>query len=387
MSLNFTFYLPTRIHFGLGKLKEAGRIAGSYGKRALIVTGRSSARRLGFLSLLEEALKEENIEPVLFERVEPNPSSITVEEGADLFKKERCELIVALGGGSPLDAAKGIGILVSNPGPLDFYYGKNKVKNEIPPLIAIPTTAGTGSEVTPYAVITDIREGEHRKRIIGDPHLFPREALLDPSLTFNLPLDLTSDTGIDAFSHAFESYISRRAFPLSENIALEAIKILGKNLPRVFSQPQNQEIRSLLLYASTLAGIAIAQTGTTLLHAMGYRLTSDLGIPHGRANGILFPWFWEMNFSANPDKFSHVVGFLDENVSEKQKNDAQESALVVKNFLQRSGLTSEIKVQIKEETVLQFAREVVEDKTKLANNPKEMNLQEVIEIYKKAFQL
>ena len=386
MSLNFAFYLPTRIHFGLGKLKEAGRIASRYGKRALVVTGRSSARRLGFLSLLEEVLKKENVEPVLFERVEPNPSSITVEEGADLFKKEKCEFIVALGGGSPLDAAKAIGILATGPGPLDFYYGKNRVKNEIPPLIAIPTTAGTGSEVTPYAVITDTKEGEHRKKIIGDPHLFPREALLDPSLTFNLPPDLTSSTGIDALSHAFESYISCRSSLLSETIALEAIKILGKNLPEVFCQPQNQKIRSLLLYASTLAGIAIAQTGTTLLHAMGYRLTSDFGIPHGRANGILFPWFWEANFSANPDKFSHVLSLLDKNVSEKQKNDPHESALVIENFLRRSGFVLE-KVPVKEERLFEFAREVVADKTKMSNNPKEMDLKEVIAIYKKAFHI
>lgn len=383
---DFTFYLPTRIHFGQGKLKEVGKIASSYGKRALIVTGRSSARKLGFLDIMEEELKKAKVETILFERVEPNPSVQTVEEGARIFKKTGCELIIALGGGSPLDAAKSIGTLAANPAPLDRYYGKNKIKKEIPPLIAIPTTAGTGSEVTPYAVITDTREGEHRKRIIADPHLFPREALIDPSLTFSLSPALTSDTGIDALSHAVESYISQRAFPFSEVIALEAVKILGNYLPEVFHNPRDEKIRSYLIYASTLAGIAIAQTGTTLLHAMGYRLTSDLGIPHGRANGILLPSFWEINFSGNPDKFAHLVSYLKKGLRESQKKDARESALVVEDFLYRAGLPSSLNIQVEEKSLFYFAREVAEDKTKLANNPRNIGLEEIICIYKKAFQ-
>jgi len=384
--VDFAFYLPTRIHFGQGKLKEVGKIVKPYGKRALVVTGRSSARRLGFLGILEKKLREEKIEPVFFEKVEPNPSIETVEEGAKLFREEKCNLIVALGGGSPLDAAKGIGLLVANPAPLSLYYGKNKVKKEIPPLIAIPTTAGTGSEVTPYTVITDTRGGEHRKKIIADPHLFPREALIDPDLTLSLPLDLTSDTGIDALSHAVESYTSRRAFHLSEVIALEAVKILGKYLPEVFNQPRDRKVRSCLIYASTLAGIAIAQTGTTLLHPMGYRLTSDLGLPHGRANGILLPWVWELNFSGNPDKFSRLIGYLNKNTPESQKKNARESALMVKDFLHRAGLPRDLNLKVEEKLLVSFAREVTEDKVKLANNPREVSLEEIIQVYKKAFQ-
>lgn len=384
--LNFNFYLPTNIHFAQGKLKEVGKIAQIYGKRALVVTGKSSARKLGFLQTLESSLREEKVEPVFFEKVEPNPSIETVENGVSLFKDKKCDIIVALGGGSALDAGKVIGVLITNPGPISQYFGKNRVKNAIPPLIAVPTTSGTGSEVTPYAVITDTQGGNHQKKIVSDPHIFPAEAVVDPDLTFSLSPEITSDTGIDALSHAIESYISRRSFRLSEVIALQVVEIIGNYLPKVISSPKDVEARCQLMYASTLAGIAIAQTGTTLLHAMGYRLTSDLGLPHGRAIGVLLPCFWEVNFSGNPEKFSHLIGYLDKNIPESQKKDASESALLLREFLYKVGLPKDLNIKVNEKTITQFAREVMENKEKLASNPKKIGLEEVVDIYKKALQ-
>ena len=384
--LNFNFFMPTNIHFGQDKLKETGKIAKLYGKKALIVTGKKSARKFGFLQTLENSLKEEKIEPFFFEKVEPNPSIKTVENGASLFKEKKCDVIIALGGGSALDAGKAIGVLATNQGPIQNFFGKNKVKNPIPPLIAIPTTSGTGSEVTPYAVITDVKENNHQKKILSDPHIFPKEALVDPNLTFSLSAEVTSDTGIDALSHAIESYVSRRSFPLSESIALQAIEIIGKYLPKLINSPKDAEARSQLMYASMLAGIAIAQTGATLLHAMGYRLTSDLGLPHGRANGILFPYFWEANFSGNPEKFSRIIGYLDESAREFQKKNASESALLLKEFLYRVELPRDLNIKINEETIVQFAKEVMENKKKMADNPKTLSMDEVVDIYKKALQ-
>jgi len=383
--LEFGFYLPTQIHFGQGTIEKVGKITKFYGKKAFIVTGRGSARKLGFLQIVEEKLKEEKIEPFFFEEVEPNPSVETVEKGASLFNKEECNVIVALGGGSPLDAAKIIGILVKNPPPLSYYFGKNKVKNEIPPLVAIPTTSGTGSEVTPYAVVTDTREKNHLKKVIADPHLFPKEALIDPTLTLSLPPHLTSDTGIDALSHVIESFLSKRSFPLSETIALEAIKIIGEYLPRVINNPKDIEARSYLMYASMLGGIAIAQTGATLLHAMGYPITSNFGLPHGRVNGILLPWFWECSFSGNPEKFSMIITSLIEDIKEYQARKARESALVLKEFLHRSGLPTTLDIEIKEEILSEFAKRVIENnKGKMAVNPKKLGFKEVLGIYKKA---
>jgi len=382
--LEFGFYIPTKIHFGQGKVEEIGKITGAYGKRALVVTGKSSAKKFGFLQVIQEKLKKEGIEVLLFQQVEPNPSVDTVSKGAHLFKEEKCDTIIALGGGSCLDAAKVIGILAKNPDPLKHYFGKNKVKEEIPPLIAIPTTSGTGSEVTPYAVITDTGKENHPKKIIADPHIFPREAILDPALTISLTPSLTSDTGIDALSHAVESYLSKKAFPLSETIALEAIRTIGEYLPRTINNLEDMEARSYLMYAATLGGMAIALTGATILHAMGYPLTSNLSFPHGRANGILFPWFWEKSFPGNPEKFSKIIVNLDKRAKEYQIKDARESALLLKKFLHRSGLPESTDIKIEEKSLVSFTHEILKNKEKMLVSPKQLSFEEILDIYKKA---
>ncbi|MBE0478332.1 iron-containing alcohol dehydrogenase [Candidatus Aerophobetes bacterium] len=382
--LKFGFYLPTRVHFGPGAVQQVGKITRLYGKRAFVVTGRSSAKKLGFLQIIEKKLKEEKIEPFFFQEVEPNPSIDTIEKGVELFNKQRCDVIIGLGGGSPLDAAKVIGVLIKNPPPLSYYFGKNKLKNNPPPFIALPTTSGTGSEVTPYAVVTDTQEKHHPKKIIADARIFPEEALLDPTLTLSLSPTLTSDTGIDALSHAVESFLSKRSFPLSETFALEAVRIIGKYLPRAISHPRDIETRSYLMYASLLAGISIAQTGATLLHAMGYPLTSSFNISHGRANAILFPWFWEYSFPGNPEKFFKIITTLMEEAKEHQAKRAKESALLLKEFLQTCGSLQNMDIKVPEEDLYRFAGEIVENKQRLAVSPKELSFEEVLTIYKKA---
>ena len=384
--LKFGFYLPTRIHFGQGIVQEIGNIAKLYGKRAFIVTEKRLVKKLEILQPLEERLKKERIRPLFFDRVKPNPSSEIIYKGANLFKEEKCNLLIALGGGSCLDAAKAIGILAKNPTPLSFYFGRNRIKKDIPPLIAIPTTAGSGSEVTPYAVITDTEGGNHLKKVIADPRLFPREALIDPVLTISLSSTLTSDTAIDALSHAIESYLSRRSFPLSETIALEAVHIIGRYLPRALTNLLDMEARSYLMYAATLAGLAIAQTGATLLHTMGYPITSSFGLPHGRVNGFLLPWFWEYSFPGNPEKFSRVITCLLKDAKKSWIKDAKKSASFLKEFLHRSGLPETAGIKVKEEFLSQFARKIAESKEKIALSPKELTFEEILTIYKKAFQ-
>ena len=382
---NFEFYLPTKINFGPGVVEKVGEEAKPLGKRAFVVTGRKSARKMGFLERVEKSLKKQGVTPIFFEKVEPNPSIQTAQEGANLAKEKKCDLIIGLGGGSPLDVAKAISLLLTNPSPLSQYFGKNKVKFPTLPLIAIPTTAGTGSEVTPYAVITDIENTSHQKRIIADSHLFPNKALVDPELTLSLPFSITSDTGIDVLSHAVESYTSNRSYPLSEMIALRSVKLLSKYLPYVIDNPRDIEGRSKVLYASMLAGIAIAQTGTTLVHAMGYRLTSDLNLPHGRANGLLLPWVWELDLPGNFEKFANLTKSLGGNVKGLTVKEAGWKGIeVIKEFLFRVGLPKLNLSKVKEETIVEFAKEVMQNKAKLANNPRQVSLKDIIEVYKKA---
>jgi len=383
---NFQFHLPTKVHFGQKAVENIGQETRKLGKRALIVTGKGSARKTGVLQRVEDSLKRAKIKMVLFEGVEANPSVETINKGTKLAREEKCEVIVGLGGGSPLDAAKGIAILSTNSGSLVDYFGRNRIK-EIPlPIIAIPTTAGTGSEVTPYAVFTDKGNLSPRKKIIADSSLFPRTALVDPELTLSLPASITADTGIDAFSHALESYLSNRSQPLSDILASEAITLLFNCLPKAIENLEEINIRSYILYASLLAGMAIAQSGTILVHAMSYRLTTDLGLSHGKACALLLPSVCEFSLSQGHPKLSLLGKCLGEDMKSLITKEAVKKVIArIKNLIYQLGLLQDIKIKkVKEQTIEDFAREIMQNKRKLASNPRQASLKDVIEMYQKA---
>jgi len=382
----FTWYLPTKVYFGEGMIEKVGEETKKFGKRALVVTGKNSAKKTGALQKVENSLRKAGVEMVLFEGVEPNPSLETVEKGAQLIKKRECEVIVGLGGGSAMDAAKGMAILFTNPAPLTQYFGINKVKKAPLPVVEIPTTAGTGSEVTPYAVLTDTQMEHPQKRAIGDPLLFPQVALVDPQLTLTLPTSITADTGIDALSHAIEGYTSNNSQPVSDVLALKAVELLAHYLPEIMDNPENTKVRSRLLYASLLAGMVIAQTGTTLVHGMNYRITTDFGLPHGRAIGILLPWVCEFNLSANYDKFVSLAKTLGENIEGLPREEAAKKAVEgIQKLILRLGLPQNLKDRgIEEKTIRKFAEEVMQNKRKLASNPRPATLEDIIKIYQRA---
>lgn len=384
----FNFFLPTKVYFGKGTLEKVGReVAKLGGRKVMVVTGRTSARKTGILQKVENSLKKEKIKTILFEEVEPNPSFETVKKGVEISRKEKVDIIVALGGGSPMDAAKAIALLSTNSPPLEQYIGQDKVKKSILSLIAIPTTAGTGSEVTKYAVLTDKEKAPPHKEVIGDAYLFPKIAILDPELTLSLPSSITRDTGVDALSHAIEGFSSNHAQHLTDLLALKSINLIFRYLPEAMKNPHNLEARSYLLYASFLAGIVIAQTGTIIVHAMGYGLTSEFGIPHGKANGILLPWVYEFNLSANYSKFALLTRELEEkteNLSEKEE--AEKGVFLLKNFLyDKVNIPRNLREKnIKKDKIEEFAKEVMQNKRKLEVNPRRPSLKDIIEIYEKA---
>lgn len=300
----FSFFMPTKLVFGQDVVKKAG--AGlALGKKALIVTGRSSARLSGALDDVLEALSGEY---VLFDRVENNPTGENCQEGAELARSENCDYIIAIGGGSPLDAAKVMAVLaVNEKSPLELY-AQGWEKKPLP-IVAIPTTAGTGSEVTPYAVLT-IHE-EETKKGLGGPDLFPAVAYLDPKYTASLPLQVTIDTAVDALSHLVEGYLSNRASSASDLAALQGIAVWGGVIPALRSGDISLQVREDLLFASMLGGITIAQTGTTFVHALGYPLTYFHDYPHGRANGIFMASYLEFTHAHAPERVEMVLELLD----------------------------------------------------------------------------
>lgn len=283
---NYFFNLSTKIYFGAGSLKEL-KEARNLGKKALLVTGKHFAKRSGLLKRVESILLNNRIRPVEFCDAEENPSVETVEKGGKLARGEKCDFVIGLGGGSAMDTAKGIAVLATNPGGLREYFGSEKLKSSPLPVLAIPTTSGTGSEVTRYAVINDWQA--RTKKVVSSFSILPRIAIIDPSLTLTLPRNLTASTGMDAFSHALEGYLSTDANFLTEILSIEAIKIIKKYLPLLLKK-NNLFLREKLSLAALYAGMVINRTGTIIVHGMGYSLTLDYGLQHGAANALLLPY-------------------------------------------------------------------------------------------------
>jgi len=378
------FYSPTRIIFGEGSLKRVGEEAKKFGKKVLIVTGKSSAKKAGSLDDVINSLTSQNLRVEVFNKVEPDPSVETVEEGAKFAKKCAVEVIIGLGGGSPMDAAKGIALLMTNKGSITDYFGTDKVKEPAIPVITIPTTAGTGSEVTKYAVVTD--QKKMLKQIIGSFHISPVLAILDPMLTLSMPASLTANTGVDALSHAIESYVCTKANPVSDILALESIRLIAEALPGAVSQPENIEVRKKMLFASSIAGIALTSSGAGIIHGMGYSITLYYGAPHGLANALLMPEAMEFNLVANPSKYKNIAVAMGKKVEGLLEKDAARlSVVAVRELSEKIGIPRGLKeIGVKEESLAGFAETVGKNERVLSLNPRRPSTKEIEEIYKRS---
>jgi len=298
----FTFYLPTRIVFGRGSLSRLGEEAARLGDKCILVTGRGFARRSGYLKTAVETLEKSGLRVALFDRVEPNPSTDVVYRGAEEGRRTGCNLVAALGGGSAMDAAKGIAFLLKSSASLEESFAPNEVYEALP-LIAVPTTCGTGSEVTRYAVLTNVWK-RRKEVLLGNP-LLPRVALADADLLNSLPRGLVAYTGFDALSHAVEAYLSKESTPLSDFFALEAIRII---LGKIVEAAEGvAEAREKMLYASMLAGMAINCAGTVAVHGMGYYLTNYHGVHHGLANAVLLPHVLRFELERSLDRLREAA--------------------------------------------------------------------------------
>ena len=278
---DFDFHVPTKIIFGRGRVRDIASAIPAEARRIMIVTDRIVAERTPALAAVRRGLEGREVR--VFDRVEENPSVATVEAGAREALDFGASFVIGLGGGSPLDAAKGIALLARNSGPLQPYLQGKALGQDPLPLIAVPTTSGTGSEVTPYAVFTDTKEGN--KIGYSHPGIFPRLALLDPELTYSMPPAVVLNTGLDVLAHAMEAYLATTASALSDMAALRSIETVLAEIARaVRKEPEAMDRMAL---AAALAGIAITHGGTILAHIMGYPLTVFHGLAHGRASAVM----------------------------------------------------------------------------------------------------
>ena len=301
----FMYEMPTRLYFGKDCLKGAGKNLKQLGKKALIVTGRHSAKINGSQKAVTDALESEGVAWVLFDQIENNPSIDTVRRAADFGKSQHVDFVIGIGGGSPMDAAKIIALLCTNDLDDAALFTGPYVRPL--PIVTVPTTSGTGSEVTKVGVLTNHHAGT--KQSVNTPLIFPVLSYADPSFTESVSTTVTMDTAVDALSHAIEGYMSRKSTPMSDVWAEEAMRFLGPHLTDLEGNIP-YVVREDLMYGATTAGMVIAQTGTTLVHGMGYQLTYYKGLSHGRANGLLLPGYMRLMTETMEDKVEKIWDIL-----------------------------------------------------------------------------
>lgn len=301
LDAHYVYHAPTAIRSGPGAFGELPEQLARHGKRPCIVFGRRFAQESGLVERVRQTIPN----ALIHTGIGPNPTSQNCESLAERCRAGNCDALAAIGGGSVIDAAKAAAALARNPGPCSALYGAGALENGALPVIAVPTTAGTGSETTPYAVLVDA--AARVKRTIAGPALFPRAALLDPCLLDSLPAEIARDTGLDVLSQGMEAYLSRKATPLSDTLALEVCRLVRDWLPRAAAGHTDRQARGAMLHAAALSGMAIAQTGTTLVHGMGYPLTLELGIPHGRANALLLAPVFRYNALHEPGRVARLA--------------------------------------------------------------------------------
>lgn len=289
--MNYKYHMPTKVYSGKQCIRNNSTLLKEYGSKAMIVTGRSSAKKNGALDDVTAALDNEQISYVIFDKVMSNPTIAVCYEGAGFAKQNNVDFIIAIGGGSPLDAAKVMGLLARQDiAENDLFSGAYSA--DVLPLIAVPTTAGTGSEVTQYAILTN--DSVESKTSVATDFIFPKIAFLDSSYMKNMPVVTTINTAIDALSHALEGMLTVRANLVSNTLAKESMRFFIECVPALDeaagkkpAEAFDEKVREKLTQCSLLAGMVIAQTGTTIVHHMGYSLTYFKDIDHGRANGLL----------------------------------------------------------------------------------------------------
>lgn len=287
--------------------QEADQLA-KLGWHALVLTGEHSARKNGALDDVLTALEAKAVTITHYDKIMPNPTIEAVRSAAALAREKECDFVVAIGGGSVMDAAKAVAVLCYNKLTDDELFSNNFF-DDVLPVAAIPTTAGTGSEVTPYAILTN--QKLETKSNLKSQQLFPALAFLDATYTLGLPETITVDTLMDAMSHAVEGYLARRSTPFAKLLALESLALIGQGLVLLVNKTaMNFEQRQQLLWASNLAGMVIAQSGTTVLHAIGYCLTYYKQVPHGHANGLLMPAYLNYIEKNRPDEVNVILQAL-----------------------------------------------------------------------------
>ncbi len=378
------FRTTPRIVMGPGAVAEVGREAQSLGARRVLVVTDPGIVDAGLLAPVRESLEAAELEISLFSEVSSDPRLETVQACLDSLEGGKPDCVIGLGGGSPIDIAKTVAVMLANPGDIGDYCGVDLVPSPGAPTIIIPTTAGTGSEVTPIAILSD--EQEKLKKGVVSPHLMPRVAILDPELTVGLPAHITAATGMDALIHAIEAYTSVGATGMTDMLAARAMELIADNLRTAFARGEDLAARGAMLEGSLLAGMAFANAGVTAVHAFAYPIGAQFHIPHGVANTLMLAPVMRFNLVGDLVKFAEVAEIMGQPVEGLPLREAAEMAVEAVLELARDlGVPQSLRqFGVTEEHLPELAQGVMKVTRLLANNPRSLSAADAEEIYRQA---
>jgi len=369
--------------FGDGASQLVGQYAANLAvKKALLVTD-PILESIGCAGRVADSLRQEGVDSVVFSDVAPNPRHGEVMTGAELFLEEGCDALVAVGGGSPMDCAKAIGIVCANNQHVLEFEGVDKVERPGPPLICIPTTAGTAADISQFCIINNT--DKQVKIAIVSKTMLPDLALIDPQLTLTMDDRLTAYTGLDALTHAFEAYVSNAASPITDLNALEAVRLITEHLQNAVREPDNMTARRGMMMASTYAGLAFSNAILGAVHAMAHSLGGLLDMPHGLCNAILLDHVVGYNFEAEPEKYCRLAATMGATIPDNTCGEEAKQAVIntIRTLKQRVGVEDNLcNLGMTEEVLPLLAQNALADACMLTN-PKQPTLNELIEIYRK----
>jgi alcohol dehydrogenase class IV len=386
MNRPFAFTGAKKIVFGNGAFDTLpDHIRELKASRPLVVLDKNLAGT-GFRDRIKELLNKEGFKMTLFDQqVEAEPRLEVADEGAKAALKGKCDIVIGIGGGSAMDVAKAVAVLAANKNKASDYLGLNKVPGPGLPKIMIPTTAGTGSEVTFTSVF--VRQNLKKKEGMNSPYLYPELALLDPTLTLTLPPVATASTGIDALCHAIESYTSVNASPMSEMFSMEAIQLISSSLRTCVHDGANLEARESMLLGSLYAGLGLANAGVGAVHSLSYPLGGKYGVSHGLANTVMLPHVMSFNLPGALEKFAIIADIMGEVIDDLPLREAAYLAVeAVQSLIEDCGVYTTLEdLNIPEEDFPEIAKLAMTVTRPLENNPRKVTIEDAIEIYGEAY--
>lgn len=379
---DFTFKIPQSIEFGMGSLKKLPDILKENQSQDVFLISDRGLESLGVVKKIQKIIEAGGIKCTTYLGTVPNPTVEVVNESTKLYKECGATSIVALGGGSSMDVAKATGVLAKYGGEITDYEGLHKVPGPVVPIVAIPTTAGSGSEVTASAVITD--ESRNYKMSVISYEMLPKYAVLDPEMIMTAPASIAASCGIDALIHAMEAYISKNASPFTDAMAEKAMSLIGGNLRQFVANRQDEEAACAMMSGSTFAGITFAWAKLGNVHAMSHPLSAHFHIAHGVANAILLPTVMEYNALADRGRYEKIYNFINRKAEPAQNFDPHMLVEELQRLNEEIGIPKTLsEMGVTEDKIEEMAEDAMKSPN-VAVNPRATTVKDIIELYKKA---